>query len=55
MTNWKALATGVDPPVREQDLDRIVSALEKLEAAFRVHQSVIPVDGLIWTGPEDPE
>jgi hypothetical protein len=55
MTNWKEVAAGVDPPVGEEDLNRIVPVLEKLEAAFRSHQSAIPVDGLMWTGPEDVE
>jgi hypothetical protein len=55
MTNWKALAAALDPPVGEEDLKRIVPTLEKLEAAFRPHQGSIPLDGLMWIGPEDLE
>jgi hypothetical protein len=55
MTNWKVLAAALDPPVGEEDLKRIVPALEKMEAAFREHQTAIPVDALMWAGPEDVE
>jgi hypothetical protein len=55
MTNWKTAGRAVDPPVREEDLNGIVPKLEKLEGAFQPHRAEIPVDGLMWNGPEDVE
>lgn len=55
MPNWEALGAATDPPVPEKDLKKIVPALESMVTALRKHQSAIPVDALMWTGPEDSE
>ncbi|MCU1335785.1 MAG: hypothetical protein JWO19_1366 [Bryobacterales bacterium] len=52
MTNWKALAAAAEPPVPEQLLPDVVPALEKLEAALRLLEGAIPLDTLLWSGPE---
>jgi len=53
MTNWKALAAAIEPPVPEELLPDVIPALEKLEAAFRPLERIIPPDTLPWFGPED--
>jgi hypothetical protein len=53
MTNWKALAAAIEPPVPEELLPDVIPALEKLEAAFRPLERTIPPDTLPWFGPED--
>jgi hypothetical protein len=53
MTDWKKLASALDPPIPAADLEKIIPALEALEAAFRPLQSLIPPGTDVWTGPED--
>jgi hypothetical protein len=53
MTDWKALAAAAEPPVPDELLPEVLSALEKLEAAFRVLEREIPPETLLWNGPED--
>jgi hypothetical protein len=53
MTNWKARAVAVDPPIPDELLANVVSALETLEAAFQTLVSQVPLDELPWSGPED--
>ncbi len=52
MTDWKALAAAVEPPVPDDLLPEVIPALEKLEAAFRDLERGIPPDTMAWTGPE---
>ena len=49
MTDWKKLAAALDPPIPAADLEKIVPALEALEAAFRLLQRSIPPDAELWT------
>ena len=56
MTTWKALAANVEPSVQEDLLPEVMSALERLEAAFRPLERAIAPDTLLWfdsegTGP----
>jgi len=53
MTDLKALAAAMDPPVPEELLPQVIPPLEALEAAFRPLVQDIPPDTLLWTGPED--
>jgi hypothetical protein len=53
MTDLKALAAAMDPPVPEELLPQVIPPLEALEAAFRPVVENVPHDTLMWTGPED--
>jgi hypothetical protein len=53
MSTWKALAANVEPPVQQDLLPDVISALEKLEAAFRELEHSIPPETILWNGPED--
>ena len=53
VTNWKTLAAAAEPPVPEDLLPDVISALEKLEAAFRPLEQSLPPDTLLWTDSED--
>lgn len=44
MRDWKALASAMRLEIPEADLDRIVPALESLEASFRPLVASIPRD-----------
>jgi hypothetical protein len=44
MKNWKQIADGNDLRIPEPDLNRIVPALDALEAAFRPLTKIIPDD-----------
>jgi hypothetical protein len=52
VTNWKALAAAAEPPVPEELLPEVISALEKLEAALRLLEPAILPDTPLWNGPE---
>jgi hypothetical protein len=52
VTNWKALAAIVEPPVPEDLLPDVTPPLEKLEAAFRPLEQALPPETLLWNGPE---
>jgi hypothetical protein len=53
VTNWKALAAAAEPPIPEELLPEVISALENLEAAFRPLERMIQPDTLLWSGPEE--
>jgi hypothetical protein len=53
MTDLKSLAASLDPPVPEELLSQVIPPLEALEAAFRPLVQNLPLDTLMWTGPED--
>jgi hypothetical protein len=53
VTNWKALAASAEPPVPEDLLPDVISALEKLEAALRPLEQALPPDTLLWSDSED--
>ena len=53
MTDLKALAAALDPPIPEELLSQVIPPLETLEAAFRPLVQNIPADTLMWTGHED--
>jgi len=53
MTDLKALAASLGPPVPEELLPQVIPPLEALEAAFRPLVQNVPPDTLMWTGPED--
>jgi hypothetical protein len=52
MTDWKARAAALTPPVPEEILDQVIPPLEALETAFRRLEHKIPDDGLAWVEPE---
>jgi hypothetical protein len=51
MTDWKALAEAVEPPVPEEMLDQVIPPLEALEAAFQPLLQNLPPDAPAWHGP----
>jgi len=53
MTDWRAIAKAVEPPVPEELLEQVIPPLEGLDAAFRPLVQDVPPDTLMWTGPED--
>jgi hypothetical protein len=53
MSDWRAIAAAVDPPVPEELLPQVIAPLESLEAAFRPMVEDMPPDTLPWAGPED--
>jgi len=54
-TDWKKLATALEPPIPSSDVAEIAPVLDALEAAFRPLQRSLPSDATMWTGPEDLE
>jgi hypothetical protein len=55
MPNWNGLADAAEPPPPEELRTEVIAALERLEVAFRPLVQEIPLDTLLWTGPEDVE
>jgi hypothetical protein len=53
MINWKEVAISLEPPVPEDLLPEVISALGKLEATFRPLEAAIPPDTLPWSSAED--
>jgi len=49
MTNWKALAAAIDPPVPEDALPKVTPVLEALEAALEPMVEALPIDTLPWS------
>jgi len=55
MTDWKKIGAGLEPPIPEGDVDKIVGTLEGLEKSFRPLLRSIPPGADLWTGPEEAE
>jgi hypothetical protein len=53
MTDWKKIASALEPPIPAGDIERVVPILEALEKSFRPLQKTIPAGADLWTGPED--
>ena len=53
MTNWKNVATSLDPPIPEKDIEKLLPIMEALETAFRPLQQSIPEGAEPWTAAED--
>ena len=53
MTDWKKVASALEPRIPDADIDRIAPTLEALETSFRLLQATIPTGADMWTGPED--
>jgi hypothetical protein len=51
-TDWKAVATALDAPIREDDWAQVLPPLQALERAFRALQETIPHHEELWTKPE---
>ena len=51
MTDWKALAAALDPPVPQDAVPKVAPALEALEAALEPLAEALPIDTLPWSGP----
>jgi len=49
MTNWKALAAAIDPPVPEDAHPKVTPVLEALEAALEPMVEALPIDTLPWS------
>jgi hypothetical protein len=55
VTNWKALAEAVEPPVQKELLPEVITALENLDAALRPLELALRPETLLWSGPEEEE
>ena len=55
MTDWKALAASVEPPIPEEILDQVIPPLQALDAAFHTLLRNLPPDTLMWRAPEAME
>jgi hypothetical protein len=55
MTDWKKIASALEPPLPAADIEKITPVLEALEASFRPLKQSIPLGADVWTGPEDAE
>jgi len=53
MTDFKKIATAVDPPIPPANVERVVPSREALEKAFAPLVRTIPAGTDVWTGPED--
>jgi len=53
MTDWKKIASAIEPAIPAEDVEKIVPVLEALEAAFRPLREAIPAGTDLWTGPGD--
>lgn len=53
MTNWKATAAALDPPIPDADIERLLPVVTALEEAFRPLQATLTPEDDVWTGPED--
>ena len=49
MTDWKNLASALEPTIPASDIEKIVPLMESLEAAFRPLQQALPPDADVWT------
>lgn len=49
MTDWKKIASALDPPIPAADIEKIAPLLEALEAAFEPLRASIPAGADIWT------
>jgi hypothetical protein len=47
------LAAAAEPPIPEELLTEVIPALERIEAAFRPLERLIPPDTLLWSGSEE--
>lgn len=52
MTDWRKIASGVDPAI---DAEKIAPVLEGLERSFKPLVRLIPPGEDVWTGPEGVE
>jgi hypothetical protein len=55
VTDWKKIASALEPEIPAEDIEKVVPVLEALEAAFRPLRASIPAGANVWTGPEDVE
>ncbi|HLX43289.1 MAG TPA: hypothetical protein VKR43_07635 [Bryobacteraceae bacterium] len=53
MTDWKKMASALDPGIPDADAEKVVPVLNALEAVWRPLQASIPAGTDLWTGPED--
>jgi len=49
LTDWKALAAALDPPVPEAALPKVTPILEALETALEPLAEALPTDTLPWS------
>jgi hypothetical protein len=52
MTDWKKMASALDPAIPEADAEKVLPVLNALEAAFRPLRASIPDGTDLWTGPD---
>lgn len=55
MTDWKKIASALEPEIPAADIEKVAPVLDALEAAFRPLRASIPAGANVWTGPEDAE
>jgi len=55
MTDWKKIASAVDPPIPAAEAEKLGPVLEALEGAFGPLVRSIPAGADVWSGPEDTE
>ncbi|GEM_PF-1946745 len=53
MTDWKKIASALEPAIPEADVERILPTMQALEASFNKLRERIPAGADVWTGPED--
>ncbi len=53
MTDYKKLASALDPPIPASDIEKIAPVLEALGKSFAPLRAAIPSGTDMWTGPED--
>lgn len=53
MTDYKKLASALDPPIPPSDAEKIAPVLDALEKSFTPLRASIPPGTDMWTGPED--
>ena len=52
MTDWKKIASAIEPGIPAGDVEKVVPVLDALETAFRPLRESIPAGTDVWTGPD---
>ena len=52
MTDWKKIASAIEPAIPAEDVEKVVPVLDALETAFRPLRKAIPAGTDLWSGPD---
>jgi len=55
MTDWKKIASALEPEIPAADVEKVAAVLDALAAAFQPLRASIPTGADVWTGPEESE